>query len=134
MAVKKSNLTESEILAKLAAQGMDNKKGLDIVLLDLRGVTSAPTNFFVICSGNVPSHVSAISDGVYETIKKATGYNPHKVEGYDNAEWILMDYFDIVVHIFLKDKREHYRLEELWADGVMTVYETKNEIKKNARK
>lgn len=116
-------MSESEILAKLAAQGMDNKKALDIVILDLRGVQSAPTNFFVICSGNVPSHVSAISDGVFETIKKATGYNPHKVEGYDNAEWILMDYFDIVVHIFQKDKREHYRLEELWADGKEIKYE-----------
>ena len=114
---KKTNLTESEILAKLAIQGMENKKGLDLVTIDLRGIASAPTNFFVICSGNVPSHVSAISDGVFETIKKATGYNPHKVEGYDNAEWILMDYFDVVVHIFQKDKRDHYRLEQLWADG-----------------
>lgn len=125
MSKDKSNITESEILAKLAAQGMDNKKGLDIVIMDLRGLQSAPTNFFVICSGNVPSHVSAICDGVFETIKKATGYNPHKIEGYENAEWILMDYFDIVVHIFQKDKREHYRLEKLWADGVTTRYESK---------
>ncbi|MBQ1409470.1 MAG: ribosome silencing factor [Bacteroidales bacterium] len=117
MAKNKTNISESEVLAKLAALGMDNKKGLDIVILDLRDIPSAPTNFFVICSGNVPSHVSAISDGVFETIKKATGLNPHRVEGYENAEWILMDYFDIVVHIFLKDKRQHYRLEELWADG-----------------
>lgn len=125
MSKDKSNITESEILAKLAAQGMDNKKGLDIVIMDLRGLQSAPTNFFVICSGNVPSHVSAICDGVFETIKKATGYNPHKIEGYENAEWVLMDYFDIVVHIFQKDKREHYRLEKLWADGVTTRYESK---------
>ena len=125
MSKDKSNITESEILAKLAAQGMDNKKGLDIVIMDLRGLQSAPTNYFVICSGNVPSHVSAICDGVFETIKKATGYNPHKIEGYENAEWILMDYFDIVVHIFKKDKREHYRLEKLWADGVTTRYESK---------
>lgn len=124
MAKTHNNITESEVLARLAAQGMDNKKGIDIVILDLRGIATAPTNFFVICSGNVPSHVSAISDGVFETIKKATGYNPHKVEGYDNAEWILMDYFDIVVHIFLKDKREHYRLEQLWADGIATRYES----------
>ena len=117
MAKNKTNISESEVLAKLAALGMDNKKGLDTVILDLRDIPSAPTNFFVICSGNVPSHVSAISDGVFETIKKATGLNPHRVEGYENAEWILMDYFDIVVHIFLKDKRQHYRLEELWADG-----------------
>lgn len=117
MAKKTSNLTESEVLARLAAQGMDNKKGDDIVILDLRELLSAPANFFVICSGNVPSHVSAISDGVFEVIKKATGQNPHKVEGYDNAEWILMDYFDVVVHIFQKDKRDFFRLEELWADA-----------------
>lgn len=117
MAKKISNLTESEVLARLAAQGMDNKKGDDIVVLDLRELQSAPANFFVICSGNVPSHVSAISDGVFEVIKKATGQNPHKIEGYDNAEWILMDYFDVVVHIFQKDKRDFFRLEELWADA-----------------
>lgn len=126
MPSKKTNLTESEILAKLAIQGMENKKGLDIVTIDLRGIASAPTNFFVICSGNVPSHVSAISDGVFETIKKATGYNPHKVEGYDNAEWILMDYFDMVVHIFQKEKRDHYRLEDLWADGIITRIDSNN--------
>ena len=119
MAKNTNNISESEALAKRAVLGMDNKKALDIVLLDLRNIETAPANFFVICSGNVPSHVSAISDGVYETIKKATGLNPNRVEGYDNAEWILMDYFDIVVHIFLKDKRQHYRLEELWADGVV---------------
>lgn len=117
MAKKINNLTESEVLAKLAAQGMDNKKGEDIVILDLRELQSAPANFFVICSGNVPSHVSALSDGVFEVIKKATGQNPHKVEGYDNAEWILMDYFDVVVHIFQKEKRDFFRLEELWADA-----------------
>jgi len=117
MAKKINNLTESEVLAKLAAQGMDNKKGEDIVILDLRELQSAPASFFVICSGNVPSHVSALSDGVFEVIKKATGQNPHKVEGYDNAEWILMDYFDVVVHIFQKEKRDFFRLEELWADA-----------------
>ncbi|MCR4829607.1 MAG: ribosome silencing factor [Bacteroidales bacterium] len=124
MARNKAKYTESEILAKLAAQGMVNKKALDVRILDLSEVESAPANFFVICSGNVPSHTSAICDGVHETIKKATGYNPHKVEGYNNAEWILMDYFDVVVHIFLKEKREHYRLEELWADGKITVVDS----------
>lgn len=122
---KKVNISESEVLAKLAAQGMDNKKGLDIVILDLRDLQSAPASFFVICSGNVPSHVSAISDGVFEVIKKATGQNPHKIEGYDNAEWILMDYFDVVVHVFQKEKREFFRLEELWADAKHIEYLTK---------
>lgn len=117
MPVKNNKFTETEVLARLAAQGMDNKKGLDIAILDLRSLQSAPASMFVICSGNVPSHVSAISDSVFEIVKKATGQNPHKVEGYDLAEWIVMDYFDVVVHVFQKDKREFYRLDELWADA-----------------
>lgn len=124
MSDKREKLTESKALAKLAVLGIENKKGLDPVVLNLEGVASAPANFFVICSGNVPSHVSAICDGVFETVKKATGYNPNKIEGYDNAEWILMDYFDVVVHIFLKDKRDHYRLEQLWADGRIMNFES----------
>ena len=112
-----NKLTESEVLARLAAKAADDKKGFDIAILDLRGIQSAPASFFVVCSGNVPSHVSAICDGIFETVKRATGYNPSRIEGYDNAEWILMDYFDVVVHIFQKDKRSHYRLEELWADA-----------------
>jgi ribosome-associated protein len=126
MAKTKTHISENEVLAKLAIQGIENKKGMDIVMLDLREIPSAPADFFVIGSGNVPSHVSAISDGVFETIKKATGMNPNRTEGYDNAEWILMDYFDVVVHIFLKDKRSHYRLEELWADGKETRIENNN--------
>ena len=123
MTKERNNITEGEVLARLAAQGIDSKKGLDCVLLDLREVPSAPTSFFVICSGNVPLHTTAICDGVFETIKRATGLNPHRIEGYDNGEWILMDYFDVIVHIFLKEKRSHYRLEELWADGRTVNYE-----------
>ena len=110
-------MTESEIVAKLAAQALDEKKGLDVKILDLRGLQSAPAEFFVIASGNVPSHVCALSDYVHEIVKKATGLNPSKVEGYTNAEWVLMDYFDVVVHIFQKDKRAFFRLDELWSDG-----------------
>ena len=110
-------MTESEVLAKLAAQALGEKKGIDVQILDMRKLKSAPASFFVIASGNVPSHVSALSDHVHEVVKKATGLNPSKVEGYANAEWILMDYFDVVVHIFQKDKRAFYRLDELWSDG-----------------
>ena len=112
-----NNEKESLVLARLAAQIMDEKKGEEVRILDLRKVHGAPAEYFVIATGNVPSHVSALSDAVFETVKKATGLNPHKVEGYNNAEWILMDYFDVVVHIFLKDKRAFYRLDELWSDG-----------------
>ena len=105
------------MLAHLAAQALDEKKGDDVRILDLRKVHGAPAEYFVIASGNVPSHVSALSDTVFETVKKATGLNPHKIEGYQNAEWILMDYFDVVVHIFQKEKRAFFRLDELWSDG-----------------
>lgn len=108
---------EAEVLARLAAQALDAKKDEEVRILDLRKVHGAPAEYFVIASGNVPSHVSALSDAVFETVKKATGLNPHKVEGYNNAEWILMDYFDVVVHIFQKEKRAFYRLDELWSDG-----------------
>ena len=111
------NEKESLVLARLAAQIMDEKKAEDVRILDLRKVHGAPAEFFVIASGNVPSHVSALSDAVHEAVKKATGLNPHKVEGYMNAEWVLMDYFDVVVHIFQKEKRAFYRLDELWSDG-----------------
>lgn len=113
----KRSLEESEVLAKLAAQALEDKKGIDVSVIDLRDIDTAPAAFFVVASGNVPSHVSALCDNVHEVVKKATGYNPSKVEGYNNAEWILMDYFDVVVHIFQKDKRDFYRLDELWADG-----------------
>ncbi len=131
MAVKniKNIADESEILAKLAAFGMSEKKGVEIVLLDLREIAVSPARFFVICSGNVPSHVNAIADSVFEVIKKATGQNPRKMEGYNNAEWVLLDYFDVMVHVFQKEKREFYKLEELWADGIHTVYEPEEETK-----
>lgn len=116
---------ESLVLARLAAQALDEKKGIDVRILDLRKVHGAPAEYFVIASGNVPSHVSAMSDAVHETVKKATGMGPHKVEGYQNAEWILMDYFDVVVHIFLKEKRQFYRLDELWSDGEEVSISTK---------
>lgn len=118
-------MTESEILAKLAAQALDEKKGIDVQILDLRGLQSAPAAFFVVASGNVPSHVSAMSDYVHEVVKKATGLNPSKVEGYMNAEWILMDYFDVVVHIFQQDRRAFYRLEQLWEDATRVEIEQK---------
>ena len=106
------------MLALVAAKALEDKKADNVVVLDLRGIQSAPARFFVIASGNVPSHVSALCDAVHEAVKKMFDQNPSKVEGYANAEWILMDYFDVVVHVFQKDKRDYYRLEQLWADGV----------------
>ena len=108
---------EALVMARLAAQIMDEKKAEEVRILDLRRVQGAPAEYFVIATGNVPSHVSSLSDAVHENVKKATGQGPNKVEGYQNAEWILMDYFDVVVHIVQRDNRQFYRLDELWSDG-----------------
>lgn len=117
--------SETEMLARVAAHALSDKKGEDVRILDLRELQTAPARFFVIATGNVPSHVSAMSDAVHEAVKKMFGQNPSKVEGYSNAEWILMDYFDVVVHIFQKEKRDYYHLEQLWADGKEIKIENK---------
>ncbi len=120
MAKKNTNLTESKTLAQLIAQGMSDKKAQNITILDLRNVVGAPSSFFVICTGNSPLHTQAISDNIHEIVKKTTNEHSYKLEGYNNGEWVLMDYFDVVAHIFVEKTREYYRLEQLWADGIMT--------------
>ncbi|MBP5241832.1 MAG: ribosome silencing factor [Bacteroidales bacterium] len=112
--------SESEMLAKVVAQAMSDKKATDIVILDLRQVAGAPSSFFVICTGNSPLHTDAIADAIHENVKKIFDINATSTEGYDTAEWILMDYFDVVAHVFVAKTREFYRLEDLWADGKRT--------------
>ncbi|RMH35741.1 MAG: ribosome silencing factor [Acidobacteria bacterium] len=93
-----------------------DKKGLDPVLLDLRGIADF-TDFFLIVSGTSEKQVQAISDEIEERLKKELGESPINIEGYRSAEWILMDYGDFIVHIFHKDAREFYDLERLWRDA-----------------
>ena len=114
---------EAEMLAKVIAKSMSDKKATDVVILDLREVPGAPTSFFVICTGNSPLHTNAIADFTHENVKKITKLNPTSTEGYDTAEWILLDYFDVVAHVFVPKTRAFYRLEELWADAKKTIIE-----------
>ena len=88
------------------------KKASNIVALDVRGLSSL-TDFFVICNGESDPQVKAITDN----ISKGTNYKPRHLEGYENQNWVLLDYFDIIVHIFNKEEREYYGLERLWADA-----------------
>lgn len=92
-----------------------DKKATDVVVLDLRK-TPAFTDFFVLCSGQNPRQVKAIADAVEETMKAAK-VRPAHVEGYDRAEWVLMDYFTFIVHVFSPQTREFYSLERLWGDA-----------------
>jgi ribosome-associated protein len=101
---------------KLALRCADDKKGIGIVALDLRDITSF-TEFFVIVSGLNIRQVQAISDGIEEQLKKQLKEKPLRIEGYSSAEWVLMDYGDFIVHIFENKARDTYDLERLWRDA-----------------
>ncbi|MFQ5637807.1 MAG: ribosome silencing factor [bacterium] len=104
-------------LAKKVAHHAVEKKAENIILLNLRPLTSM-TDFFVICTGSTSTHVKAISDHIIDTLKKEK-IRPLHVEGLRNQEWVLVDYVNVVVHIFQPDKREFYSLERLWGDAEM---------------
>ena len=111
-----------EALAELCAAHAADKKAIDIVEIDLRGV-SGYTDFFVICSGNTDRQAKAIHDGIHTALKDDHGILPRRVEGLTESRWILMDYLDVVVHVFTPDTRSYYRLEQLWGDVPSRRYE-----------
>ena len=120
MKERKNKELSSKELSELIAKGLAEKKGMDITILDLRNVKSAITDFFVICSGNSSTQLEALADSVEDEVYKASKTNCWQKEGKANGEWILVDYVDVVAHIFHKDFREHYNLEELWGDAIIT--------------
>ncbi len=100
--------------------GMLEKKANDITILDLKSLQTSMADYFVICHGNSDKQVNAIADSVEDTVRKQTGEKPWHIEGAELGEWILIDYFDVVVHIFKDEKRAFYGIEELWSDAVVT--------------
>ena len=102
-------------------KGIEEVKGSDIQLFDLRDIENTVTDYFVICTGNSNTQVSAISGSVQKTVSKGIQDKPWHIEGESNAEWILMDYVNVVVHIFQKHTREFYDIESLWGDAKVTV-------------
>ncbi|MCK4287881.1 MAG: ribosome silencing factor [Bacteroidales bacterium] len=115
--VIKTRKTKSEILTDIIIHGIQEKKGKNIVSLNLTKIPNAVCNFFIICHGTSKIQVESIADSVIYEVKKATGANPWHKEGFENAEWILIDYADVVIHIFQENTRVFYRLENLWADA-----------------
>ncbi|MBD5261579.1 MAG: ribosome silencing factor [Bacteroides sp.] len=105
------------MIKETAVSAIQDKKGHDITILDLSKVDGAPTGQFIICTGNSTTQVSAIADSVREEIQKKTGEKPINYDGYRNSQWIVVDYGDLMVHIFLPETRAFYRLEELWSDA-----------------
>jgi ribosome-associated protein len=107
-------VTPERLVEAVAAQALE-KKATDVVALDLRAVAGY-TDFFVICSGNTDRQTKAIHDAIHLELKKQHGVLPRRVEGLREARWILMDYLDVVVHVFTPDTRDFYRLEALWGE------------------
>ncbi len=107
-------------LISVIIKGIDDVKGEDIQLLDLREIDNTVCDYFVICSGNSNTQVNAISGAVQKSVSKELKDKPWHVEGQNNAEWILMDYVNVVVHVFQKHVREFYDIESLWGDAKIT--------------
>ena len=113
----------SEELSKLVVLGMQEKKALDIVMMDLRTVEHSIADFFVICTGSSDTQIDAICDSIEETVHKHAQMHPWHLEGKQNKEWILLDYVEVVAHVFRTDRRTFYALEDLWADAQATHME-----------
>lgn len=117
---KSKSITESELLCKTIVEGMQDNKARNIVILDLRHLSSAVCDFFVVSSGDSSTHVDGISNATSRFTRKVLQEKPWHIEGKNNSEWILLDYIDVVAHIFYKDARSFYQIEELWADAIRT--------------
>ena len=117
---KNNKLSSSKILSEFVIKGMQEKKALDIVLLDLREIKNAFADYFIICSGNSDTQLEAIANSIDAEVYKGLKENPWHIEGRENKEWMLLDYVTVVAHVFKKDKREFYSLENLWGDAKIT--------------
>lgn len=111
------NLGSNEKIIQQIIHGILEKKGFDVVVIDLSKISSAIAKYFVICTGNSDTQTKAIADSIEDTVKKNLGEKVWHSEGRASGEWILLDYIDVLVHIFLPNSREFYRLEDLWGDA-----------------
>lgn len=114
---KTQQVSDDFASAWLCAKAMLNKKGEEVIILDLRQAQSAPADFFVICTCESTIQSKAVASEVDNQWRKQD-WQVGKSEGWDVGEWIILDYFDVVVHVFLREKREYFKLEKLWSDGI----------------
>ena len=110
----------SELLLQKVIEGILEKKGKRIVVADLTAIGDCICRYFVICEGNSPNQVSAITSSIKEHLNKNAYIKPFSIDGTGNAQWVAMDYGDVVVHIFLPEIRAYYQLENLWSDAKLT--------------
>lgn len=121
----KRNVSADDLMSAIF-KAIDDVKGLDVQLLDLREIENTVCDYFIICTGTSNTHVNAISGIIQKQVSKITKEKPWHVEGEPNAEWVLLDYVNVVVHIFQKQKREFYDIESLWGDAKITAITSAN--------
>ncbi len=120
--VKKTTAEKDNQLLNAIVEAISDKKGEDIVALDLRNIHDAASDYFVVCHATVGIQIRAIAEHVINEVKEKLNISPYHKEGFENLEWVLIDYVDIVLHVFIKPRREYYSLEELWDDATKTHY------------
>ncbi len=113
-------MEQSSTLVESITKGIQEKKGANIVVADLKNIDGAICNYFIICQGSSPAQVEAITESIGEFARKELGEKPSRVAGLENAQWVAMDYGDVMAHVFLPDVREYYDLEHLWDDAALT--------------
>ncbi|MCJ7466190.1 MAG: ribosome silencing factor [Maribacter sp.] len=121
--MQKGKASTDELIA-LIIQGIEEVKGQHTSLLDLRAIENTVCDYVIICNGTSNTHVNAIVGSIQKTVSKTIKDKPWHVEGQDNAEWVLMDYVNVVVHVFQKHIREYYDIEGLWGDAKVTEVES----------
>lgn len=121
----KKKITNDDLIAQIV-KGIEEVKGNDINILDLRKIDNTVCDYFIICNGNSNTQVNAIVNSIQKLVSRELKDKPWHVEGTENAEWVLMDYVNIVVHVFQKHIREYYNIESLWGDANIISLENKN--------
>mgnify|MGYP003321857137 FL=1 len=114
--MSKPKSSKNELLNEVV-QGIEDVKGIEINIMDLTNITNTVCGYFVICTGTSNTHVSAIVNSVRKNVSKKLKEKPYSIEGTENQEWVLIDYVDIVVHVFQKEIRDYYDIENLWGDA-----------------
>lgn len=117
--MSKPRSTEDSLISNIV-YGIENVKGLDVSILDLRDIENTVCRYFVVCTGSSNTHVNAIVSAIKKSVSKELKEKPFHTEGNENAEWVLIDYINVVVHVFQKQIREYYNIEELWGDAKTT--------------
>jgi len=119
----KENEQNSDFIRQIVLESILDKKGNEIVCIDLTQIAEAVSDKFIICEGTSTTQVCGIANGIVEKLAKDFKIYPLHLEGMNSQEWVLLDYFDVVVHIFLREKRNFYQLEELWSDAEIIYYD-----------